>query len=102
MGVYCSMTKTAATEQWKQNIDYELVPGENNDWKVRILKGDFIETVFHYGKVNFTDDDSMIHFDYTVDYTPDPDVQSTNAELQKVASNILHSLLIGMIDDNQP
>jgi hypothetical protein len=96
------MTKTPVTEQWKQNVDYELIPGENNHWKVRILKGDFIETVFHYGDVNFTDNDLMIKFEFTLDYSPDPELQSENAELQKVASNILHSLLIGMIDDNQP
>lgn len=96
------MTKTPVTEQWKQNIDYELIPGENNHWKIRILKGDFIETVFHYGDVNFTDDDLMIKFEFTLDYSPDPELQSENAELQKVVSNILHSLLIGMIDDNQP
>lgn len=96
------MTKTPVTEQWKQNVDYELIPGENNHWKIRILKGDFIETVFHYGDVNFTDDDLMIKFEFTLDYSPDPELQSENAELQKVVSNILHSLLIGMIDDNQP
>ena len=96
------MTKTPVTEQWKQNVDYELIPGENNHWKVRVLKGDFIECVFHYGDVNFTDEDMMITFDFTLDYTPDSDVQSDNVELQKVASNILHSILIGMIDDNQP
>jgi len=96
------MTKTPVTEEWKQNVDYELIPGENNDWKVRILKGNFIETVFHFGDVNFTDDDLMVQFDFTLDYTPDPDVQSTNAELQKVASYILHSLLVGMINDNKP
>ena len=96
------MTKTPATEEWKQNVDYELIPGDNNDWKVRILKGDFIETVFKFGNVNFTDDDLMLQFDFTLEYSPDPDVKSTNAELQKAASNILHSLLIGMVNDNQP
>ena len=52
--------------------------------------------------VNFDDGDLLIQFDYTLDYSPDPDVKSTNAELQKVVSNILHSLLVGMINDNQP
>lgn len=92
------MTKTPATENWKQNVDYELIPADNNDWKVRILKGDFIETVFHFGNVSFTDEDLLVKFDFTLDYSPDPDVKSTNAELQTVASNILHSLLIGMLE----
>ena len=96
------MTKTPVTEEWKQNVDYELIPADNNEWKVRILKGDFIECVFQFGNVNFDDGDLLVQFDYTLDYSPDPDVKSTNTELQKVVSNILHSLLIGMIDDNQP
>jgi hypothetical protein len=99
------MTKTPVTEEWKQNVDYELIPGDNNDWKVRILKGEFIETVFHYGNVNFLDEDMMMQFDFTLDYSPDLSVKSDNVELQKVASNILHSLLIemlGTINDNKP
>ena len=96
------MTKTPVTEEWKQNVDYELIPGEHNHWKVRVLRGDFIECVFHYGNVSFLDKDMMMQFDFTLDYSPDSDVQSDNAELQKVASNILHSLLIGMINDNKP
>lgn len=95
------MTKTPATDQWKQNIDYELIPGENNHWKVRILKGDFIETVYHYGDVSFNDGDLMIKFDYTLDYSPDPELQSEDTELQKSVSGILHSILMGMMDDNQ-
>ena len=99
------MTKTPVTEEWKQNIDYELIPAENNHWKVRVLKGDFIECVFHYGNVNFLDEDMMMQFDFTLDYTPDLSVNSDNVDLQKVASNILHSLLIemlGTINDNKP
>ena len=99
------MTKTPITEEWKQNIDYELIPADNNDWKVRILKGDFIECIFHYGDVKFDDDDLMVQFDFTLDYSPDLSVNSDNVELQKVASNILHSLLLemlGTINDNQP
>ena len=99
------MTKTPVTEEWKQNVDYELIPAENNHWKVRVLKGDFIECVFHYGNVNFLDEDMMMQFDFTLDYTPDLSVNSDNVDLQKVASNILHSLLIemvGTINDNKP
>jgi len=96
------MTKTPATENWKQNVDYELIPGENNHWKVRILKGDLIETVFYYGNVNFTGDDMIIQFEFTLDYSPDPELQSEDPQLQSAASGILHSLLIGMIDDNKP
>jgi hypothetical protein len=47
----------------------------------------------------------MMQFDFTLDYTPDLSVNSDNVELQKVTSDILHSLLIemlGTINDNKP
>jgi hypothetical protein len=47
----------------------------------------------------------MVQFDFTLDYSPDLSVNSDNVDLQKVASHILHSLLLemlGTINDNKP
>lgn len=96
------MTKTAITEAWQENKQYQLIPQDENAWKVRILEGDFIECVISYGKLMIDEQNGMIQFDFTLDYTPDPDVTSEDPELQKVASYILHSILVGAFDEHQP
>ena len=96
------MIKTPYTEQWKENQQYQLVPADNNYWKVRILEGDFVETVFSFGSVSFDEKNLMVKFDYDVVYSPDSELKSDNPELQKVAGKILHSILVGTLDDNQP
>jgi hypothetical protein len=90
------MTKTAITEAWQENRDYELIPHDNNDWQVRILTGDFIECVIQYGGLSVDESNGMISFDFQLVYTPDSDVTSETVELQTVASNILHSILVGL------
>ena len=44
----------------KENVDYELIPSddpEDDAWSVRILKGDFVETVFQYGAIKLNGED---------------------------------------------
>lgn len=94
------MIKTPFTEEWKQNEQYQLIPGDDNYWKVRILEGEFVETVLEFGSVKFDDQHLMVKFDFTVVYTPDSSISSDTPELQKVASKILHSILVGILDDN--
>lgn len=94
------MTKTAITEAWQENKQYELIPGDENYWKVRVLEGDFIECVLTYGSISFDEQNHTVKFDFTLDYTPDPDVTSEDPELQKVASYILHSILVGAFDEH--
>jgi hypothetical protein len=96
------MTKTPMTEAWKENVNYELIPGDENFWKVRIKEGDFIETVFSFGSVAFDDQSMMVKFDFTVDYSPISDLELEDPELRKTVSGILHSILVGLLDDNQP
>ena len=96
------MTKTAITEAWQENKQYELIPGDHNYWKVRVLEGDFIECVLSYGKIAFDEQNHTIQFDFSLEYTPDNDVTSEDPKLQKVASNILHSILVGAFDEHQP
>ena len=39
----------------KENKDYELIPDEGDSWQVRILTGDFIETVVQFNTISFND-----------------------------------------------
>ena len=94
------MTKTPTTEAWKENEQYQLIPGDQNYWKVRILEGDFIECVVTYGKISFDEQNHTVKFDFTLDYTPDTDVTSEDPELQKVVGYILHSIMVGAFDEH--
>lgn len=94
------MTKTAITETWKENEQYQLVPNGDDAWKVRILEGDYVESVISYGKLSIDEQNSMVTFDFSLDYSPDPDLKSTDAGLQQTAGYILHSILVNAFDEH--
>ena len=37
--------------QYIENKDYEFIPGSHDDWKIRFLSGDFIESVIKFGTI---------------------------------------------------
>ena len=92
------MVKTAISEQWVENQDFELIPRDENDWHVRILKGDYIECIIRYGSVRFDEENAMMHFDFDLVESTDEEYTTETPDLQKVASHILHSILLGAIE----
>lgn len=98
-----------------ENVDYELIPvGEKSNemaWNVRILTGDFIETVISYGTIKLDNEDDTLKFNFTVvegrKKTPFkgqyhwPELTSDEPELQKKATYILASILKRAHDDGQ-
>lgn len=95
------MTKTPITEAWQENKQYELIPGEHNYWKVRILEGDYSQCIFSYGVVQFDEENHTIRFEYNLEYTPVKGITSEDPELQQVASKILHSILMDVFDERK-
>ena len=44
----------------QENVDYELIPVENEEhWQIRIKTGEYIETVFEFGKLKIVDEEYM-------------------------------------------
>jgi len=74
-----------------ENVDYELVPTENEFWQIRILSGDFVETVIQYTTLKVVDDHLKFNFDLIS--SPVADLDKENGDLQSVAKDILFSLL---------
>jgi|TARA_R100000030_G_scaffold92746_1_gene78484 hypothetical protein len=77
-----------------ESKDYELIPLEDDteSWGVRILTGEFSETVIKYGNVGFEGEgnDMMMKFNFDIISTPDEDLEvETNTELQELARDIL-------------
>lgn len=78
----------------EENIDYELIPGEGENWDIRILTGEFVETVINYKQLKVTDDGEHLTFDFNVVTSPDPDLDAeTNFDLQNTAAMILSNIL---------
>jgi hypothetical protein len=46
----------------KQDIDYELIPGNNDHWNIRIKTGYYIETVFNFGELKVGEDGETLTF----------------------------------------
>ena len=53
-----------------EDIDYQLIPSEGSDndqaWDVRILRGDFAETVVRFGNIRFDDDNDCLNLRYDI------------------------------------
>lgn len=86
-----------------EHVDYELTPSEGveNDqaWDVRILRGDFAETVVRFGNIKFNDDDDCLNFNYVVQYTPDETLTEEREDLIEYVGQILESVLENAITD---
>lgn len=80
-----------------EGVDYELIPVEYVDnvaaWDVRILRGDFTETVIRYGTIRFDGAWDQLTFDFRVVTSSDPDLDSSNVALQEFAADILEDIL---------
>lgn len=81
----------------KENKDYELIPvgDSSNDfaWEIRILTGNFTETIIRFGCIRFNKDLDCLTFDFSVIYSPYVGLSSKNLELQEVAGQILEDVL---------
>lgn len=84
--------------QYIENKDYEFIPGSNDDWKIRFLSGDFIESVIKFGTIRMADGDQMT-FDFHIETSPDETLSTENEELQKHAGDILISIIEDAIEN---
>lgn len=79
-----------------EGVDYELIPsGEgqvDQAWDVRILTGEFVETVLRFGNIAFNGDDGCINFNFVVISSPG-DWNEDDVELQEAAGAVLEALL---------
>jgi|TARA_A200000159_G_C7299985_1_gene329637 hypothetical protein len=77
----------------QENVDYELIPVENEEhWQIRIKTGEYIETVFEFGKLKIVDEEYM-NFSYDLIYTPIEDLNEENTDFQYVVKEILMSVM---------
>lgn len=76
----------------KEGLDYELIPGEEDFWHIRILKGPFVETVYHYNKVYIDEQLDALKYTASIISTPDTELTLDDVEFQKQIGEILISV----------
>lgn len=78
----------------RENIDYELIPGNGENWDIRILKGYYTETVIAFSSLRVTEDGENLSFNFEVVSSP---IENLNPDsdlgLQKYAGMVLSSIL---------
>jgi len=79
-----------------EDKDYMLVPvddeGNQQAWAVRLLEGPHPETVIRLGSLKVGDDE-MLHFNFTIDTSPNLDLTTDDVELQQYVGDVLESIL---------
>ena len=65
-----------------ENVDYELIPSEDKSdgWNIRILNGQFSDTVIEFGAVRFNEIEDNMSFSFEVISSPDPDITTQNID----------------------
>ena len=77
----------------KENEDYQLTPGENDLWNIRLLTGDFVETVFNFGAIKVSEDGESLNYNYTIVSSPDEDLDVNNEEFRDAVEQVLLNIL---------
>ena len=81
----------------QEGVDYQLVPAaeaENDQaWDVRILEGDFVESVIRFGNIAFDGEKDCLNFNFMLISSPNSNLNEDNEELQNRAADILASVL---------
>lgn len=83
----------------KENKDYELTPSDTDDsWHVRILTGDYVETVVKFGSISFNEVAEHLSFNFTIVSSPDI-ITEDDKNLQEYCGRILEDIIEKGIED---
>lgn len=82
-----------------ENTHYEFVPRADDRWAVRLLEGDYPETIIEYGQVRIDTENDLLRFDFDVEYSPDIELTSDDSDLQGYAASVLGAILTQSFSD---
>jgi|TARA_B100000925_G_scaffold212128_1_gene161837 hypothetical protein len=79
----------------QENKDYELIPSSSDShaWHIRILTGDFVETVVQYGTVAFDGKRKQFTYDFSIIESPDLNLTVDNEDLHFVLARVLEDII---------
>lgn len=87
----------------KENVTYQLIPGPDfaQNWHIRILEGNFVETVIEVGTISFNEaNDNVLTFNFEIVETPDNSLTVDNIELQVLVGEVLEEIITSSIENN--
>ena len=78
-----------------ENKDYELVPSSDDStvWHIRILTGDYTETVVKFDAIAFNEVKDHFTFNFQIIESPDEGLSINNTDLHDVAARILEDII---------
>lgn len=82
----------------KENEDYKLILGDGDHWNIRILTGEYVETVFSFGALALGSDEESLNFSLDIVSTPDVDLTVDDIEFQQYCGSILQSVLFHALE----
>jgi hypothetical protein len=84
-----------------EGVDYELVPSDEHEqaWNVRLLSGNYPETLLKYGTISFNEVEGCMTFNFSIVSSPDPDITTEDIDLQIEAGNVLEDIIAQGIQD---
>ena len=84
------------SDKMVEGVDYELIPSNvaeiEQAWDVRVLRGDYIETVLRFGNIAFDGEKDCITFNFVVTSSPSG-ADEDDEYLQEHVGAILESIL---------
>ena len=86
-----------------ENVDYEIIPDKGDDqaWNVRVLTGQYTETVLKYGVVKFNEIPKNMTFNFEIVYSPDTELTIEDTNLQDFAGEMLEKIMAQGIKDGE-
>ena len=78
-----------------EDRDFVLIPVENEDhtWNIRIITGEFSETVIAFGNVSIDDNTESLNFNFDLISSPDTGLSVQDVDLQLEVGDILSAVL---------
>ena len=85
----------------EENKHYEIIPDHQDDqaWNVRILSGQYTETVIKYGVIKFNEIPKNMSFNFQIVYSPDIELTKDDYNLQDFAGVLLEKIISNGIKD---
>jgi hypothetical protein len=86
-----------------ENVDFQLIPSDESQneqsWNIRVLKGDFVETVIVFGNIGYNGEDDLITFNFDVVSSPIDELTAFDEDLQSLAGDILASVMQTAVEE---
>lgn len=81
-----------------ENVEYILVESPSEELGIRLLRPEYENIVYQYGKVTFDEDEMRVNFERTFRYVPEEfDVE--DLEMDEELQNLMGDILCELIDN---